>query len=160
MLQRARNEAGFRSERGFTLLEVVCVIGIMAMLATLVVPLFPHGTSRAQLQSYAMAAAALLKSDREVAIAEGKSIATELNPAARIIHSGATDRVVEIPGDVKFDTLLAAKCSDYRTRSVIRFFSSGMSCGGAITLTRVGFGYQIRVNWLTGGVEIVALDPA
>jgi general secretion pathway protein H len=35
-----------------------------------------------------------------------------------------------------------------------------MSCGGAIALTRLDFGYEIRVNWLTGGVEIVPLNPA
>jgi hypothetical protein len=27
-----------------------------------------------------------------------------------------------------------------------------------IALTRLGVGYQIRVNWLTGGVEIVPLN--
>ena len=36
------------------------------------------------------------------------------------------------------------------TCSTIRFFASGMSCGGAIALTRLGVGYEIRVNWLTG----------
>ena len=30
-----------------------------------------------------------------------------------------------------------------------------MSCGGAIALTRLGIGYEIRINWLTGGVEVV-----
>jgi general secretion pathway protein H len=30
-----------------------------------------------------------------------------------------------------------------------------MSCGGTIALTRLGTGYQVRVNWLTGGVEVV-----
>ena len=34
----------------------------------------------------------------------------------------------------------------------------GMSCGGAIALTRLGVGYQIRVNWLTGGVEVVPFE--
>ena len=29
-------------------------------------------------------------------------------------------------------------------------------CGGTIALARPGMGYEIRVNWLTGGVEIVA----
>ena len=42
----------------------------------------------------------------------------------------------------------------------IRFFASGMSCGGTIALTRLGVGYEVRVNWLTGGVEIVPLDRA
>jgi general secretion pathway protein H len=32
-----------------------------------------------------------------------------------------------------------------------------MSCGGVIGLTRLDYGYEIRVNWLTGGIEIVAL---
>jgi general secretion pathway protein H len=41
---------------------------------------------------------------------------------------------------------------------MIVFFASGMSCGGVIALTRLGVGYQIRVNWLTGGVEIVPLN--
>jgi general secretion pathway protein H len=36
-----------------------------------------------------------------------------------------------------------------------RYLASGMSCGGVISLTRDGVGYQIRVNWLTGGAEVV-----
>ena len=40
----------------------------------------------------------------------------------------------------------------------LRFFSSGMSCGGAISLTRLGVGYQVRVNWLTGSVEVVPVN--
>ena len=39
------------------------------------------------------------------------------------------------------------------------FFSTGMSCGGVITLSRLGSGYEVRVNWLTGGVEIVPFNP-
>jgi general secretion pathway protein H len=33
-----------------------------------------------------------------------------------------------------------------------------MSCGGTIALSRSGVGYQIRVNWLTGGVEVVPVN--
>jgi len=116
--------------------------------------------SRARLESYAIATAALLKADHDAAIRRGTQIVTQVNAASRLILSGATDRVVSIPGDVDFDALLAARCDKYPARSTIRFFSSGMSCGGVIELTRLGFGYQIRVNWLTGGVEIVALRPA
>ena len=147
-------------ESGFTLLEIVCVIAILAILAAIVVPALPRGTSRARLESYAIATAALLKADHDAAIRRGTQIVTQVNAASRLILSGATDRVVSIPGDVDFDALLAARCDKYPARSTIRFFSSGMSCGGVIELTRPGFGYQIRVNWLTGGVEIVALRPA
>jgi general secretion pathway protein H len=102
----------------------------------------------------------LLKADHDAAIRRGSQIVTQVNATSRLIRSGATDRVISIPSDVDFDALLAARCDKYPGRSTIHFFSSGMSCGGVIELTRPGFGYQIRVNWLTGGVEIVALRPA
>ncbi|MGB6238603.1 MAG: type II secretion system protein GspH, partial [Bradyrhizobium sp.] len=44
--------------------------------------------------------------------------------------------------------------------STIRFFASGMSCGGAVALTRADVGYEVRVNWLTGRVEIVSSNAA
>ncbi len=149
-----------RGESGFTLIEIVCVIAIFAMLAAIVVPALPRGTSRTRLESFAIAAAALLKADHAAAIRRGGQIATQVDAASRIIRSGATDRVVRIPNDVKFDALLAARCDKYSGRSTIRFFSSGMSCGGVIDLTRSGFGYEIRVNWLTGEVDIVPLNSA
>jgi general secretion pathway protein H len=159
-----RSPAGPKSDRrgesGFTLLETVCVIAILATLAAIVIPALPRGTSRARLESYAIEAAALLKADHDAAIRRSTQIVTQVNAASRYIRSGATDRVVNIPSDVDFDALLAARCDKYPARSTIHFFASGMSCGGVIALTRLGFGYQIRVNWLTGGVEIVALNPA
>ena len=55
-----------------------------------------------------------------------------------------------------FQALLAQRCGDRRVRATIDFFPSGESCGGVIAIARQGVGYQIRVNWLTGGVEVVA----
>jgi general secretion pathway protein H len=65
---------------------------------------------------------------------------------------------VRVPNDVEIDTLLTARCMRTSSGSAIRFFSSGMSCGGVIALTRAGVGYEIRVNWLTGGVEIAPFN--
>ena len=58
--------------------------------------------------------------------------------------------------DVTVDVLLAEHCDESHLRSAIQFFPSGMSCGGVIALARLGIGYEIRVNWLTGGIEIVS----
>jgi general secretion pathway protein H len=141
---------------GFTLLEVVCVVAMLAMLAAIVVPALPRGTSRARLESYAIATAAVLKADRNAAVRRRTSIATEVDATTRLVRSGATGRVVRVPDDVAFDALLAARCDRQAAGRTIRFFSSGMSCGGVIALTRAGMGYEIRVNWLTGGVEVVS----
>jgi general secretion pathway protein H len=144
-------------EAGFTLIEVVCVLAIIALLAALVLPAIPRATSQARLAGYAVEVAALLKGDRNAAIRSHVAVATTLDADRRTVHSGASDDVIEIPADVTFAALLAQRCSDRRTGSTIDFFPSGASCGGAIALSRNGVGYQIRVNWLTGGVEIVAI---
>jgi general secretion pathway protein H len=140
---------------GFTLLEVVCVLAIVAILAAILLPIVPRGTSRARLESYAIETAAMLKVDRNIAMRNRVPVATVVDAPARLIRSGATGRVVQIPNDVSFDAILAARCNQRPAGATINFFASGMSCGGAIALTRLGIGYEIRVNWLTGGVEIV-----
>jgi general secretion pathway protein H len=53
-----------RGEDGFTLIEVICVLAIVAMLAAIILPALPRGTSRARLEAYALETAALLKADR------------------------------------------------------------------------------------------------
>jgi general secretion pathway protein H len=145
-------------EAGFTLLEIVCILAILAILSAILLPAFPRGTSRARLESYAAEAAALLKADRNAALRRRTQIATEINPMARTIRSGATGRTVRVPDDVGFDAVLATRCNQRAAGPTIRFFASGMSCGGVIALTRLGTGYEIRVNWLTGGVEVAALS--
>jgi general secretion pathway protein H len=145
-------------EEGFTLIEIVCVIALIAILAAIVMPSIPRGTSRARLESFAVDAAALLKGDRNAAMRRRTQVATEINAMARSVRSGSTGRVVRVPDDVTFDAMLASRCNQRQAGSTIRFFASGMSCGGVIALTRLGVGYEIRVNWLTGGVEVVPLS--
>jgi len=148
-----------RHEDGFTLLELVCVIAILAILAAVAMPLLPRGTSKARLESYALATAALLKVDRDAALRRQIEVVTDVNAISRLVRSGATGRVVQVPDDVAFDALLPARCGHHPASYAIRFFSSGMSCGGVITLSRPGTGYEVRVNWLTGGIEIVPINP-
>ena len=137
------------------MLEVVCVVAIVAILAAIVVPALPRGTSRARLESFAVEAAAMLKADRDSAIRNRVQVATEIDAPLRVVRSGATGRVIRLPADVRFEAILAARCNNRPAGPTIRFFASGMSCGGTIALTRLGVGYQVRVNWLTGGVEVV-----
>jgi general secretion pathway protein H len=110
---------------------------------------------RARLQSYALETARLLKEDRNAAIRNRIEVNTVIDADLRSVRSGATGRVVRMPDDVAFDAVLAARCNQNRRGTTIDFFASGMSCGGTISLTRSSSGFQIHVNWLTGGVEVV-----
>lgn len=151
-------QRGSRGEEGFTLLEIVCIVAILAILLAILLPAFPRGTSRARLESYAIEAAALLKADRNAALRRRAQVTTQVDAMARTIRSGATGRVVRVPDDVGFDAVLAARCNQRPAGPTIRFFPTGMSCGGVIALTRLGTGYEIRVNWMTGSVEVAPLN--
>jgi general secretion pathway protein H len=142
-------------DEGFTLLEMVCALAIIALLLATVLPAFPRGTSRPQLEAYALRTAALLKADRDAAIRRETKVATELNPAARSVRSGASGEVVQLPRDVGFRAIIASQCGAQSAGTSIQFLPSGTSCGGTIYLSRPGTTLEIRVTWLTGGVEIV-----
>jgi general secretion pathway protein H len=148
------------AERGFTLLEMVCVLAIIALLAAVLLPFIPRETSRTRLQAYALQTATLLKADRVAAISRQASVATFVDAGARAIHSGATSGSVRIPDDVRFDAVLPQTCRRQAALSTISFFANGTSCGGAIVLTRLDAGFEIRVNWLTGRIEIVSRNTA
>jgi general secretion pathway protein H len=112
------------------------------------------------LQAYALQTATLLKADRVAAISRRTSIATLVDPGARAIHSGATSHSIRIPDDVRFDAILPQTCRRQAALSTISFFANGTSCGGTIALTRFDAGFEIRVNWLTGRIEIVSRNTA
>jgi general secretion pathway protein H len=134
---------------------MVCVIAIIAMLAAILLPHISRATSRPRLEGYAVETASLLKADRTAAMRRRVPIATQVDASERYLRSGSTGRVLRVPDDVTFSATLPIRCNDRPAFSTISFFATGMSCGGTIVLSRLGAVYEIRVNWLTGGIEIV-----
>ncbi len=114
------------AEEGFTLLEMVCILAVIAMVTAVVLPNISRNTSRPRLEA-----------------------------TARTLRSGSTGQILRVPDDVVFDAILPSRCNDRPAFSTISFFPTGISCGGTVMLSRLGASYEIRVNWLTGGVEIV-----
>ncbi len=143
------------AESGFTLLEMVCILAIIAMLTAVLLPNIPRNTSRPRLEAYALETASLLKADRTAAIRRRVQIATQIDAGGRSLRSGSTGQILRVPDDVAFDAILPSRCNERPAFSTISFFPTGMSCGGTIMLSRLGSSYEIRVNWLTGGIEIV-----
>ena len=142
-------------QHGFTLLEMVCVIALMAIVAAVLLPIVPRHTSRSRLQAYALQTATLLMADRNAAIRRRADVTTLVDAPSRAIRSGVTAQTIRIPDDVRFDALLPQTCRQRAALSTISFFADGMSCGGTIALARLDMAYEIRANWLTGRIEIV-----
>lgn len=145
-----------RAQAGFTLIEIVCVFAIVAMLAALLLPRMPTSTSRPRLESYAVELAALFKADRNAALWTRRPVSAAVNVEQRTVMSGSGNRIVQVPDDVTFEAFLPQLCNGRAALSTISFFATGMSCGGTLRLTRFGNGFDVRVNWLTGSIDIVA----
>jgi general secretion pathway protein H len=135
---------------------MVGVIAVIAMLAAILLPSIPRGTTRPRLEAYALETAALLKADRTAALRRHAQITAQVDAPGRAIRSGSTGRILQVPDDVGFEATLPLSCNERPARSTISFFATGASCGGTIVLSRLGTGYEVRVNWLTGGIEVVA----
>jgi general secretion pathway protein H len=146
-------------EAGFTLIETVAVMAIIAILAAIALPRWPRATNRPMLEAYALQTAALLKADRVAAVRRRSRVETVLNPGEHQVISGSGAGVLQMPADVAMDAIVAETCAGRHNSSAIDFLPNGMSCGGTIALARPGAAYHVRVNWLTGGVEIVAAEP-
>lgn len=154
-MSRPHRTSRSSSQAGFTLLEIVCVLAMVALLAAISLPRLPMATSRPRLEAYAVQVAALLKADRNAALGHRGAVNAVVDAPGRSVRSGSSAQTVRIPDDVVFDALLPQRCNGRPALSTITFFASGMSCGGTIRLTRHGNAFEVRVNWLTGGVEIV-----
>src|ERR1700712_2486837 len=95
-------------KRGFALVEILCVLAIIGLLAAIILPAIPRATTRAKLESYAVATAALLKADRNAALRRQIQVATLVDAEARSIRSGVTGRLIRLPSDVTVEAVLAS----------------------------------------------------
>ncbi len=141
-------------DAGFTLIEMTCALAIVALLVAVALPALPRATSRPRLEAYAVETAALLIGDRNAAIRRGAPVVTRLDGRGRAIRSGVDNAIVIFPADVVFDALVADTCDGRPAKDSIEFFPDGMSCGGAIFVGRGDVHFEIRINWLTGVVEV------
>ncbi len=136
---------------GFTLIEVMAVMLIIALVASLAVTMMP-GTGRAGLKALTMQTASLLRRERLGAILTGRDREVSLDGERRILVGDGGD-IVALPRDITLDILGIDALWSGR-QAVVRFHPDGASTGAVLKLSREEAEYEIRVNWYTGGIAI------
>ena len=136
---------------GFTLIEVVAVMLIIALVASLAVTMMP-GTGRGGLKALTLETAALLRRERLGAVLTGRDRQVSLDGERRVLV-GDGGNALAIPRDVVLDVLGIDAVWSGR-QAVVRFTPDGASTGAVLKLSRENAEYEIRVNWYTGGVAI------
>jgi general secretion pathway protein H len=144
------------SRAGIILLDVVLTLAIFGLMALLVLPSLPRGTTPSRQGAYAAQIAALMKNDRTAAARQGREIATRVDVENRRVSSGSTGTIVTLPSDVRLEVIASQLCADQPGRFAIRFAPDGRSCGAIVHVAKGELDWRVRVNWLTGMIDIVA----
>ena len=138
---------------GFTLIEMLVVLAILALVMAVIPPLLAGGQARAELDTAGHELAAALRETRSLAIREGRRESFVIDAAGRFRAGDGPMRPLA-PG---LGLALATADGGARPSGAIGFFADGSSTGGKLVLLRGERRSYVTVDWLTGRV---ALDPA
>ncbi len=151
--------AGNNPAQGFTLLELIVVMALMAILMTLVPPMISSALPGVQLKSASRELAAGLRFARNHALTAREESTLTLNVNGRSYKVTGRDKSYSIADDLKIELLTAESETKGENIGAIRFFPDGGSTGGRITLSYGERAYGIDVDWLTGKVRILDVEP-
>ena len=142
-----------RRASGFSLLEMLMVIALIAVAMLLTAAVVTGGFAGMQLRSEAKRIAAQLRFTRAQAIATGERQSFTLDPQART-WSAPKDRSGEIPEKLTIVFIGAREVQPRRGEGAIMFFPDGASTGGRVQLSVKDMAWNIDVAWLTGEVRL------
>ncbi len=152
-----RRVAGSRgAAAGVTLIELLIVLGIMAAVAALAIPMLGGtGVSNTELRSSARQLAAGLRQARSEAVAKRRETFLVLDVAGRRFKVDRDPREHALPRGVELKLFTAQRDLVDEKVGSIRFFPDGGSNGGRITVGAGERKYEVDVDWLTGRVAIL-----
>lgn len=144
-----------KGPKGFTLVELLVVLLIMSLLLVAVPFTFDRTRAGLEVRSNARDIAGILREARGIAIRENQDTTVLVDVSERLVALDGNKAKVDISEGVTitFDTAASEQISSSAGR--IRFFPSGASTGGRVTLDRRGNTYRVEVDWLYGRVRIL-----
>ncbi len=143
-------------QRGFTLIEIVVVVGLIALLTAVIAGTVVGGLGGAKVRAASKDLIAALRFTRSQAVVKREAQVLVLDVERRAYRVPGRDWV-ELPKDMQLSMLTAAQEQVGEGVARIRFFPDGSSTGGNIELSRGEAMWRIDIAWLTGEVR---LNPA
>ncbi len=144
-----------RRTRGFTLLEILVVLGLMGVLAAIVVPRVVAGNDYYTMATNLREIASALRQTRALAIEA---------QADRVLQFDLEDKTYRIdeqsPHDIAPEIDISVFTSDSEISADgryagIRFHADGASGGGRVTLKLSDEKRAVDIVWMTGQVNIL-----
>ena len=148
-----------QSTAGFTLLEMLVVLAIIAAASVLAMAAFGDGLRGARLQAAAKEVAAQLRFTRAVAIASGVPQDFVIDPRARAWRA-PNGRHGRLPDTGELVFTGARDLGPTAGEGAVRFFPDGAATGGRVRLAANGGGWDVDIAWLTGEVRVHRIGGA
>jgi general secretion pathway protein H len=143
-----------RHRRGVVLLDVVLALAILALAALILVPRPAAGVSRADMRLAGTEIAALFRKGRAQAVVSGAATDIAVNPNEGRVSAPFQERSYTLQRGIAMDWVASRVCPGSGEQRALRFLADGRSCGGVLTLNSGGMAVIIRVDWLTGRVDM------
>ncbi len=143
----------WRFNSGFTLLELIVVLAIMALGLAYVAPNFARTLESVRFQSAVREVASGLRQVRGIALSQGREAVFFLDVEERTyrIDLGRPQR---LPQAIALTLNTARSELAGPGQGNIRFFPDGSATGGRIVLALGKLKKRVDVNWLTGRVTV------
>ena len=142
-----------RNVRGFTLLEMLAVIVLVAIATAAASVAVTQGLSSARVRSAGNELAAALRATRAQAIVHASERTFELDTRSNS-YGEPQHAAVALPRGMQVSMTSAAQGAPNAWTGRIRFFPDGSSTGGRITLRANQREWHVNVSWLTGEVRV------
>lgn len=140
-------------QRGFTLVEILAVVALIALAVTLISVSVGSGLAGARVKAASRDLVAALRYTRGQAIVKREPMALRVDVEQRRFRA-PDRRWVELPGDMTMKLFTARSELEEEGVGRIRFFPDGSSTGGHIELLHDDAVWRVEVMWLTGDVKV------
>ena len=142
-------------QTGFTLVELLVVLVIMVLGASLMGPNISSGSDRAHLKAASRDLSSALRYARGQAVMSQQEVTVTLDLANNYYHIDSLhQKNHQISKTIELGLRTAQVDIESDQQGKLRFFADGSSSGGQITLTQGEMAMEVNINWLTGNVEI------
>jgi general secretion pathway protein H len=142
-----------REMEGYTLIEMIVVLGVLALILSTTLSLNFRGSESRKLQEQAREISMMLKAARTEAVIKNAETGVEADLSTNVISiHGKSERLI-IDKRLRLK-LLTARQEVMGDKGSIRFFPNGTSTGGVVMLQSGERSAAVHVDWLTAKISL------
>lgn len=140
-----------RSSSGFSLIEMLVVLGLLALVISISLPYSRQSGDSVELLSLTQDLASLLRDSRVKALSTNRPVVVTIDVKDNWAESLEINRRVTFSPRISVEVATDRRQID-ASKGGISFFPDGGSTGGKIVLNGNGDSHEIAISWLTGSV--------